>query len=103
MPAKYAVPTSAIPGDTYPGQTFRLFSPPVRRRRMDTRDPLFRRMSLNDPQTVLKNVDGTYVVVESPTPEQAAAAAVVYTGGHTYQVSLAEADALTAAGYEVQI
>ena len=103
MPSKYAVPASAIPGDVYPGQTFRLFSPPTRRRRMDTRDPLFRRMFLSDPQTILKNADGSYVAVESPTTSQAADAAYVYVGGHTYQVSLEEADALTAAGYEVQI
>ena len=103
MPSNFAVPTSALPGQVYPGQTFRLFTPPTRRRRMDNRDPLFRRMFLNEQQTVLKNMDGSYVAVESPTPSQAAGAAYVYVGGHTYQVSLDEAAALTAAGYEVQI
>ena len=103
MPSPYAVPSSALPGQVYPGQAFRLFTPPVRRRRMDRSDRLFGRMFIDDPQTILKNSDGTYVAVESPSPEQAANAAAVYAGGHVYQVSLEEADALTAAGYEVQI
>ena len=103
MPDKLAVPVAAIPGDVYPGQTFRRFKPPVRKRRLDDRDRLFRRMSLVEGLTVLKNEDGSYVTVETPTPEQAAAAAAVYVGGHIYEVALAEADALTAAGYEVTI
>lgn len=103
MPSQFAVPTSAIPGQVYPGQVFRLFSPPTRRRRMDDRDPLFGRMFINEGITVLKNPDGSYITVESPAPAQVDAAAVVYTGGHVYEVPLVEADALTAAGYEVTI
>ncbi|KJK12574.1 hypothetical protein UB45_07810 [Terrabacter sp. 28] len=101
MPAHIAVPQSASPGIVYPGQSFLLFTPPSRRRRMDTRDPLFRRMFINEGMTLVKDADGSYVLVDTPSEEQSASAAVVYTGGHTYQVSLAEADALTAAGYEV--
>jgi hypothetical protein len=98
-----AVPDAAIPGDVYPGHVFRRFHPPTRRRRMNDRDPLFGRMFINEGITVLKNPDGSYVTVASPSPEQVADAAAVYTGGHVYEVSLVEADALTAAGYEVQI
>ena len=101
MPTKYAVPTSAIPGDVYPGQVIRLFNPPRRKRRLDDRDRLFSRMSFSEGLTVLKQSDGSFVTVEVPTNEQLAAAAAVYAGGHIHQVSLEEADALTAAGYEV--
>ena len=101
MPEKFAVPNAATPGDAYPGQAFRLFDPPRRKRRLDDRDRLFSRMSFSEGLTVLKQPDGSFVTVEAPTNEQLAAAAAVYAGGHIHQVSLAEADALTAAGYEV--
>ena len=101
MPSQYATPSVAIPGNVYPGQVFRLFDPPRRKRRLDDRDRLFNRMSFSEGLTVLKQSDGSFVTVEVPTNEQVEAAAAVYAGGHIHQVSLAEADALTAAGYEV--
>src|SRR5690349_17553873 len=101
MPDKLALPTAAVPGDVYPGQVFRQFNPPRKRRRMDDRDRLFGRMSLSEGLTVLKQADGAYITVEVPTPEQEATAVAVYAGGHIHEVALVEADALTAAGYEV--
>lgn len=52
-------------------------------------------------RTVLKNQDGTYTSKLTPTQDECAAAAAVYLGGHSYQVSAEEAAALTAAGYTV--
>ncbi len=50
---------------------------------------------------MLKAHDGTYTTVDTPTTEQVAAAQVAYLGGHLYEVTVTEAAALTAAGYEV--
>lgn len=51
--------------------------------------------------TVLKRPDGTYLTVSYPTQVDIAEASAVYMGGHIYDVSAAEAAALTAAGYTV--
>lgn len=99
--------TNAIVGQAIVGQTVvgrvggSFFTPPTIRRRMDTRDPLFSRMSLPVGITVLKSPLGSYTQLENPSPEQIDAAAVVYLGGYVYRVSDAEAASLTAAGYEV--
>jgi hypothetical protein len=52
-------------------------------------------------QSVLKAPDGTYRTVTCPSQDEIAAAAVYYQGGRTYEVSDAEAAALTDAGYTV--
>lgn len=64
-------------------------------------DRLFCRMKLPVGLSVLKSDAGAYVTVENPSPEQIDAAVIAYLGGHDYEVSAQEADALTAAGYEV--
>jgi hypothetical protein len=64
-------------------------------------DRLFCRMKLPVGVTVLKSQSGGYSTVENPSPAEIDAALVTYLGGCTYEVSAAEADALTAAGYEV--
>lgn len=51
--------------------------------------------------TVLKDENGTYQTVDMPTDVQVNQAAAVYLGGHVYDVSAGEAEALTTAGYEV--
>lgn len=49
---------------------------------------------------VFKLVDGTYTTVQPyDWPYQGAVIDTVYYGAHTYTVSQAEADALTAAGF----
>lgn len=48
--------------------------------------------------TVLK-VGETYRTVDVPTQDEVAEATAVYQGGHIYEVSEEEAEALTAAGY----
>ena len=99
--------TNAIVGQAIVGQTVvgrvggTFFTPPTIRRRMDTQDRLFSRMSLPVGITVLKSPLGSYTQLENPSPEQIDAAAVVYLGGYVYRVSDAEAASLTAAGYEV--
>lgn len=69
----------------------------------DSRGPgyaLFRHYSpLPRGRTVLKASDGSYSTVDVPTGEQIDAAAMVYLGGHRYQITSAEAAALTTAGY----
>lgn len=52
-------------------------------------------------RTVLKAADGSYSIVDTPTVDEMAAAAIVYQGGHIYTVSNAEAAALVAAGFTV--
>lgn len=101
---------SAYPGLFYPGQVYpgqigasgpAQFEPPTIRRRMDTRDRLFSRMSLDEGLTVLKSPLGSYTTVTNPTPEQIDAAEICYLGGHVYEVDADEAESLTAAGYTV--
>lgn len=78
------------------------FTPPtVLRPYEGVTDRLFCRMKLPVGLSVLKSEAGAYTTVECPTPEQIDAAAITYLGGHDYEVSAEEADALTAAGYEV--
>lgn len=97
-----AYPGLAIPGATYPGQTTsKVFRPPTVRRPMDTTDPLFRRLKINVGLSVLKTA-GFYTTVESPSPEDIAAADIAYLGGRVYPISPDEAAALTAAGYTVE-
>lgn len=67
-------------------------------------DPLARRLfrhfgSNPRGRTVLKSPAGVYTTVDNPSQDQIDAAAVTYMGGHVYFVSVAEAAALTAAGY----
>jgi len=54
-------------------------------------------------RSILKQVDGSYLVLETPSQDQIAVATIVYMGGHIYQVSAAEAASLTAAGYTVEV
>lgn len=82
---------------------------------LDPRDPtayaLFRHFGPRAPRgrSVLKNVDGTYSIVDTPTSDQCDACKVglwpdgemrpiFYLGGHIYEVTAAEAADLTAAG-----
>lgn len=61
---------------------------------------LFRHFKLRAlGQTVLKATDGTYETVSYPEQDQIDAAAIVYLGGHIYEISDEEADELTDAGY----
>lgn len=53
-------------------------------------------------RSVLKNRDGTYTIVDTPTGDQIEAAAYAYIGGHDYEVTSEEAAALVAAGFTVQ-
>lgn len=50
---------------------------------------------------MLKNRDGTYTIVDTPTGDQIDAAAMAYIGGHIYEVDDTEAAALVAAGFTV--
>jgi len=77
------------------------FTPPTVWRTLDPSDRLFCRMKLPVGVAVIKSESGAYTTVENPSDEQIAAAAAAYLGGHTYEISASEADALTAAGYEV--
>lgn len=52
-------------------------------------------------RSVLKAHDGTYTTVDTPSQDQIDASAVAYIGGHRYEVTEAEAAALTAAGFTV--
>lgn len=61
---------------------------------------LFRHYSpLPRGRTVLKAADGSYTTVDVPTGDQIAASVAVYLGGHIYDITTAEAAALTSAGY----
>lgn len=60
--------------------------------------PLFGRYKIARGITVLKTA-GVYTQVRYPSLPQMQAADAVYLGGHTYEVSDAEATALAAAGY----
>jgi hypothetical protein len=51
-------------------------------------------------RTVLRE-GGVYSTVDSPSADRVAAASEVYMGGHAYEVTAAQAAALTAAGYTV--
>lgn len=50
-------------------------------------------------RSVLKK-DGIYTTVDVPTSDQTLAADIYYAGGHVYEISQAEYDALIAAGYD---
>lgn len=62
---------------------------------------LFRRVQRNDRGQVVLKISGTYQTYDDPDSNTIASASEVYLGGHTYQVTQAVADALTAAGYAV--
>lgn len=65
---------------------------------------LFRHYSLLPRgRTVLKSAAGVYTTVDNPSQDDIDAAAVAYLGGHIYQITSAEATALTAAGYGAYI
>lgn len=49
----------------------------------------------------MKNTDGTYTLLDTPSEDQIAASLAVYMGGHIYEVSDAEAALLEAAGFEL--
>lgn len=77
------------------------FTPPTAVRHPVTAEAggrLFSLMSLEYGLSVLKK-DGFYTLVENPTNELVGASDKAYLGGHTYEVSQAEATALTDAGY----
>ena len=57
---------------------------------------------LETGRSVLK-IGGTYQTIDYPTQDQIDSATEVYLGGHTFVVSQAVADALTAAGYGANI
>lgn len=61
---------------------------------------MFRKMKMQRSVTVVKN-GSSYRTVRYDSPEDLATADIAYFGGHTYQISTAEGDALTAAGYTV--
>lgn len=63
--------------------------------------PLFSRIKIPKGITVLKN-GGVYTQVRFPSAEQVAAATIAYIGGYSYEVTLAEKNALEAAGYTVE-
>lgn len=73
---------------------------------------LWRHFGVRGPRgrSLLKNDDGTYTLVDTPTSDECDAAKeekwpdggvrpVFYLGGHRYEVTAAEAADLTAAGY----
>ena len=64
---------------------------------------LFFRYSLTRGESVLKRQDGTFYTKQYPSQVEMEAAAIAYLGGHEYQITQAEADALTAAGYGANI
>lgn len=51
-------------------------------------------------RSVLK-IDGEYVIVDTPTVDQMAAADIAYQGGHVYEITVEEAYALHLAGFNV--
>lgn len=65
---------------------------------------LFQRYSpLVRGRSILKNQDGTFTLLDTPSEDQIAASLAVYLGGHVYEVSDEEAAALEAAGFELGI
>jgi hypothetical protein len=100
--------TRAFPGLAYPGSTYPAFAaggkfkPPKGPRKPYSReDRLFMRLKFDTGLTLLKWPDGSYQTVENVSDDQIEQASIVYLGGHEYDVSVEEAVALTAAGYEV--
>jgi hypothetical protein len=53
-------------------------------------------------RSVLKNA-GIYTVLDMPTTDQVNSADIAYLGGHIYEVTVDEANALIAAGFTVTI
>ena len=51
-------------------------------------------------RSVLKN-NGVYTTLDGPTVDQVNSADIAYLGGHIYEITDAEAAALTAAGYSI--
>ena len=74
------------------------FSPPGRLERWGVAHPLFGRMSIMRGVSLLKE-SGIYRQTSEPLAEEITAAEFTYLGGHVYEISAAEALALTAAGY----
>lgn len=73
------------------------FSPPGRLERRGNH-PLFGRLSRPVGVSLLKE-DGFYRQVENPSNEEVAAAEEAFLGGFRYEITSAQADALTLAGY----
>jgi hypothetical protein len=111
MATALAYPGLAVPGASYPnllsggaagGPGAGTFRPPRHRRyTLGDRDRLWGRMHYDTGLTVLKWPDGSYQTVENVDDNQIEQASIAYLGGREYDVSEAEAAALTAAGYEV--
>src|SRR5574340_1733091 len=77
------------------------FTPPyVLDHALTIEDTYFQKVRLKYGQTLLK-FGTSYQQVHNATPELLESADAIYLGGHTYQVSDAEATALTNAGYVV--
>ena len=75
------------------------FIPPVAYQQpFSERSPLWCRVSIPVPYTVVKLTTGAYVQELEHNPSRAGIE-VVYEGGHVYVVSDAEGEALIAAGY----
>lgn len=74
------------------------FTPPTVEEGPAGPGPLFNRYRISRGITVLKEA-GVYRQVRYPSQAECAAADVAYIGGHTYEITSAEASALTAAGY----
>jgi len=76
------------------------FTTPYIEEGVDTGHRLFNRMRFRKGLSVLK-IGNEYYEMRYPSQDDLAMASVYYMGGHTYNVSNAEAADLTAAGYEV--
>lgn len=76
------------------------FTPPTVEEGPMSSGPLFSRYKRTHGVTVLKT-GGVYTQHRYPGPDEVEAADIVYVGGYDYEVSSAEAAALTAAGYTV--
>ena len=63
---------------------------------------LFMRLRIERSLSVLK-INGEYYEMQYPSQDEIELASEVYLGGHTYEVSSAEAADLTAAGYIVTV
>lgn len=105
-PDQVAYPDLPYPDDAYPDAVPVIHPPTVKRPvAPGTRkeDRPFNRVFFDVALTVLKLGEGVYQQVEHPTDEQIEAAQAAYVGGRTYEVTVAEANALEAAGYEVSV
>lgn len=77
----------------------KLFTPPTYTERVDSRDPLIRRMRVTRSYTVLKEQDGLYKQVVDPEAERVDVALIAFLGGHVYLVEEDVALELVEAGY----